>query len=373
MASDLKQLRAQLSALLKTPPAQAGSLAGRTFAVYGAGGFGRYVGKMLKQAGAEVAFYIDAKPKKEFPWPVYTLAQATAATARPEVVIGIYNYAVDIIPIHKALTEAGFGPVWTPVQFFNLIADFEPPPQYWLATWRDYVKNRDEILRGFDYFEDDSSRQLYYDLWRYRLTGVIGTGITEQYTWGDQYFSPELPPWPKPLRFIDCGAYTGDTLQTAKKKGIAMEAIAAFEPDLANYAKLVAVVRDLKPKLAFTAPCGVFGSSSQVSFSAGDGTGSAISAGGTSTIQCVTLDEVMLGFHPNLIKMDIEGAEYDALLGGAKLIEQDRPGLAICVYHTPDHIWQIPKLVRKWDLGYRLHLLNHAHHGFETVMYAIPR
>jgi len=62
-------------------------------------------------------------------------------------------------------------------------------------------------------------------------------------------------------------------------------------------------------------------------------------------IQCVALDDTLIGWHPTYIKMDIEGAEYDALLGAERLIRSYKPVLAICVYHRPQDIWEIPQLI----------------------------
>ena len=50
------------------------------------------------------------------------------------------------------------------------------------------------------------------------------------------------------------------------------------------------------------------------------------------------LDEVLRGFHPNLIKMDIEGAEPEALRGAQTLVAENRPRLAISIYHGPEHL-----------------------------------
>ena len=87
--------------------------------------------------------------------------------------------------------------------------------------------------------------------------------------------------------------------------------------------------------------------------------------------QVVALDDVLHGYQPNLIKMDCEGAEIEGLLGAKDTIIQNRPGLAICVYHAPDHLWKIPMLIQKWDMGYEFYLRNHAYNGFDIVMYAV--
>lgn len=56
------------------------------------------------------------------------------------------------------------------------------------------------------------------------------------------------------------------------------------------------------------------------------------------------------------IKMDIEGAEINALMGARKHIINDHPKLAICTYHRYEHLWEIPKLIRSMSSDYKLYL-----------------
>lgn len=72
----------------------------------------------------------------------------------------------------------------------------------------------------------------------------------------------------------------------------------------------------------------------------------------------------------DFIKMDIEGAEIPALLGAAETIRRFRPKLAICVYHWPDDLWKIPRLVRELEPSYRLWLDHYSIDTGETVLYA---
>ena len=73
-----------------------------------------------------------------------------------------------------------------------------------------------------------------------------------------------------------------------------------------------------------------------------------------------------------VIKMDVEGAELSALLGAKETIRDSRPGLAICLYHRPEHLWQIPLLLKQWDPRYEFALRLYRHAGFDLVMYARP-
>jgi hypothetical protein len=69
--------------------------------------------------------------------------------------------------------------------------------------------------------------------------------------------------------------------------------------------------------------------------------------------------------------MDIEGAEQAALKGAENLIREQRPKLAICVYHTPQAIWEIPEIIMKINPDYKLFLRHYSITEAETVLYAI--
>ena len=101
-------------------------------------------------------------------------------------------------------------------------------------------------------------------------------------------------------------------------------------------------------------------------------TGSSLDSSCSSVVQAVALDEVLLGWTPTHIKVDIKGAEPDALEGCRLTLERHRPMLAIWTYHTPRHHWGIPQWISEPDLGYCLYLHNCGDSKFETVVYVIP-
>ena len=74
------------------------------------------------------------------------------------------------------------------------------------------------------------------------------------------------------------------------------------------------------------------------------------------------------------IKMDIEGAEYNALLGCRRHIEEEAPLLTICVYHNYDDIVRIPKLIRSMRGDYHYYLRSNSIVPIpsEFVLFAIP-
>jgi FkbM family methyltransferase len=136
-----------------------------------------------------------------------------------------------------------------------------------------------------------------------------------------------------------------------------------------NCAKLKEYVSSLGNKKVNVWPCGIYSSTTQLNFTANGLPNNKLDDNGDTRIQMVALDDAIATFRPNLIKLDIEGAEYEGLMGAKQIIRENRPGLAICLYHQPQDMWQIPLLIKSWDLGYRLFMRVHKNNGFEVVMY----
>ena len=86
------------------------------------------------------------------------------------------------------------------------------------------------------------------------------------------------------------------------------------------------------------------------------GTGSLI-VGGELEVPAVTIDETVERLRlksVDFIKMDIEGAERNALAGADETLRRFGPQMAICVYHRPDDPEVIPKVVHEARPDYRM-------------------
>ena len=87
-------------------------------------------------------------------------------------------------------------------------------------------------------------------------------------------------------------------------------------------------------------------------------------------IETIPLDEALNGKQVTFIKMDIEGAEYKALLGSKETIKKWRPRLAICLYHKAEDILEIPALLLEIQPEYNFALRQYNPYGGETILYA---
>lgn len=92
------------------------------------------------------------------------------------------------------------------------------------------------------------------------------------------------------------------------------------------------------------------------------------------TFPTTTLDHLVAqGEIPrvDLIKMDIEGSEMNALRGAEQTLRRFKPKLAISIYHIFAHYYEVAEYIKSLNLGYKLYLEHYTIHSEETVLYAI--
>ena len=342
--------------------------------LYGAGSIGQDSLAVLRQAGANVRGFLDAKDLPFSTCQGLPVLKPTAATITSEqhenetVVITIFNAFADIPAIHAKLEAIGWKHIVPFPAFYESFAK-EIGNRFWLTSTQYYHSLSAQIEATRKLLVDEKSRTAFDGIIRFRLSGDYT--LLSQTDKDVQYFPSDIPCIPHRLRLVDCGAYDGDTLLAAQARDFNIEAYAGFEPDPANFSKLACTASSASAPITLW-PCGTWHRTCQLNFASGEGAASAVDARGHATIQCVALDEALPSFQPNFIKMDIEGAEYASLLGAQNIIKTHRPCLAICLYHTPADLWQIPLLIDGWSLGYDFYLRCHGRNGFDLVLYAIP-
>ena len=91
---------------------------------------------------------------------------------------------------------------------------------------------------------------------------------------------------------------------------------------------------------------------------------------GVVSVKVNSIDNVCAEDKVTFIKMDIEGSEIEALKGAVNVIKRDKPRLAICIYHKPEHLYEIPFLVKETVPEYKLYIRHHCDNCADTVLYA---
>jgi FkbM family methyltransferase len=90
-------------------------------------------------------------------------------------------------------------------------------------------------------------------------------------------------------------------------------------------------------------------------------------------VETVTVDDLVersgLG-RLDFLKLDVEGAELDALRGAEATLRRDRPKLAVAAYHSDADLIQLPAFLEGLGLGYELYLDHFTPGREETILYA---
>ena len=234
-------------------------------------------------------------------------------------------------------------------------------------------RESDLVLATQALWADRESRAIYDANIRFRALGNLDNlpGRPVENT----YFPLDILTLSDSDCFLDCGATGGEMTQDLiRKRGDRFESFCALDADNISFPKLEAYRESLsepfKSKLKLY-NCAVGAKREVVHFAHSGQTGSRVSSEGLP-VDCFPIDDLFAETLLTFIKMDIEGAEYDALLGGRKVIQRDRPILAICVYHTQNDIWRIPLFVRGTLPEHKIYLRAYEGDGYQTIMYAVP-
>ncbi len=341
--------------------------------IYGAGSMGQTVLVYMRSKGIEPIGFIDRRAdslRMIDGVPVFDIQVASKKFSidQTHVVIAAHSFNAPVAEMLDALQAAGFYTVSTFWQFCKQ-ENWLPPISYWLAPAFNWESAEDSIQEVRGLLADQMSCTIFDQQLALRRNGDYRGLQAPRMI--DQYVPSDLPRWLNPVRIVDCGAYDGDTLRMLLQHGYSIEDAIAFEPDTANFLRLQDWLQTFGQGQAICA--GAYDCSGELRFAGGGNGASHIDSDGGQSIRVKMIDEVCRDFSPNLIKMDIEGAEAAALNGAKATIAKYRPALAISIYHRPEDLWTIPLQIHSFDLGYRFYIRTHGYNGFDTVLYAFAR
>lgn len=153
---------------------------------------------------------------------------------------------------------------------------------------------------------------------------------------------------------IDCGAYWGDTAIVFSEYNPAK--VYAFEPVEYWHKEMTRIV-ELNGLSDVIIPTkkGISAGQGKLSLTEGDTTSFLSEGDGENQVEVVSLDHFLepVDERVGLIKIDVEGLDFDALLGAEETIKRDKPILLTSIYHTPEHFFGIRDYIDGLNLGYK--------------------
>lgn len=255
----------------------------------------------------------------------------------------------------------------------------EYPPLITGTSYRGITTiSEDDLLTKYRNAEVITGDIMYWQAKDY----LVQKGFPSEHIWprqvefSKQYFEKDIMKPHEHEVFIDGGVLNLESsLDFIDWCGGRYDAIYAFEPDSECYQ--ISLNR-MKTEPKFDAEkvhllnSAVWKKDETVKFAEGlFGSGHVGSGTQTAEVDARSIDSVLNGAPVSFIKLDIEGSELSALQGAEASIKKYKPRLAICVYHKPDDIIEIPLYVHSLVPEYKMYLRHYSTCGCETVLYCI--
>ncbi|MCD7724862.1 MAG: FkbM family methyltransferase [Clostridiales bacterium] len=324
--------------------------------VYGAGRIGFYTAFWLKQMGIEIDFFVDRNPaklgeiilgNKIIDWDQLenTVNERNGVNYLCIIAVNLGEEANDI---KKQLYKLGISEIFD----INIGHIYDSPASGWAY---EYYQAKDEFKSILNLLWDDESKETLCELIRsslfndfYRLKVYPSF---EKY-WGEGFLGDEDE------KYLACiGGGIGDTVYYFLDKfSERFNKVYCFEPELWKVLErnLNVLPVEIKQKIEIIRR--------YVSDKVSD--------------KETTLNEFFENRKVTLITMDIEGMELIALKGGADIIRNQMPILAISAYHKWDDLISITKFIGKISPEYKFFVRKyaalHRMDSNETVLYAVP-
>lgn len=317
--------------------------------LYGTGDAADRLVSLMEQRGVRIngVFASDSFVRRRtfHSFKVLSYTDARRIFGRMCIVMGFGTHEKDVIEdIKKIALENEF---YCP----SLLLDEHGNPfgeEYYFAHRKDFDEFRDLLT-------DTRSREILDAIIRYRLSG----DITNLYDiWEDEKTSWGELDIRERETFIDIGAYNGDTIMRfLDLTGSAYERIIGFEPDRRSFRKAEKNLEGMERITLYNTL--LSDSEEKVMFSLGDGRGNTRSENGRE-VSTTSLDIILEGVKPTIIKFDAEGDEEKILLGGRRIIGEYKPKLILSVYHRIDDFWRLTGILKEINPGYSRFLLRCA-------------
>ena len=285
----------------------------------------------------------------------------------------VVDFSADprLIALHERVcSEAGVR-MFTFIQAMDtldLTPVYETPKDVRAKT----IANMDRFMRVLNQLEDEQSRVTLLSVLLHRVTldrryvdAVLCDESLEYFSTKDHSETLNLG---DDETLCDLGAAKGEVIRKfVRVTGSKYGAIHAFEPDRINFRRLEEIkkggVKDLHlHNVAMGAERGTTRFLETGSYAS-----HVVETGGV-VVNVIPLDDVV--DKATFIKMDIEGAEPDAVKGAANVIGKCKPKMAVCVYHYATDLLRVAEFLPQIRPDYKFKLRQHSPNLWDTILYA---
>lgn len=163
---------------------------------------------------------------------------------------------------------------------------------------------------------------------------------------------------------MDLGAYNGDTInELGKLTDWHWRSVLAVEPDRRSCRKLRVLAETLAERglVVEVHESGIWSEEGELGFSDSGGRQSTFIGADKRTVPVTTIDAVADGRCITMIKMDVEGAEMQAIAGGREILQKFAPKLFVAAYHYDVDLFRLPLILHELVPQYKIYLRKHPY------------
>ena len=260
-----------------------------------------------------------------------------------------------IVPLYAA--QCLFPDIFKPFLFYEGLIETDSSFDYLLDVVADCL-------------EDRLSRQVFSAVRRYRRDFAMSDlkGFVQTYS---QVLGSSLFRGTDIHSYVDGGVYDGDTIDNVAAIASDDLHVHAYEPskEMASFLR-----NKYSSSFVTVHEMAISSRKGTIAFADDSSRTSMIADQSSNLVTCTDLDSSLYERKKpvDLVKLNIEGAELDALRGAKSLILTDKPVLAIHAYHRPSHLWEIPLMIKSINPDYKVYFRQQDCSLMESVFYAFP-
>lgn len=343
----------------------------RPIVLYGAGGFAEASLKVYKSYNIEPIAICDSNPNKIgsdfFGYTIKSFDEVISQYTDFDIAITAFKYYDEI----KSFLLRYIPPE-------KIVSPVNENYTSYSEQYRSLINNNQQSLNTIcSEVSDSKSVQVLENILKASVSNDIS--YFDAVRTGDQYFPEGIINLSHDEYFIDAGAFYGDTLQEfIQKVDNKYGRVYSFEPFAECFLKLEDIKYNIynNDNRISLFKYGLYSDNRRVGFNNSIGVGATRvdeNFNDINSIDVVSIDNTIKD-KVTLIKMDIEGSELAALKGAKNTILKYKPKLAICIYHKPEDIIEIPEFIMDLGLEYKYYFRHHGISPFiqnETVFYAV--
>ena len=213
---------------------------------------------------------------------------------------------------------------------------------------------RQEIKHAYSLLADEQSRKVFKGALDFYYTGELKyLDMIESDK--DEVFANILRL--REERYLDLGAYRGDTVDEFLHYTDGYRSITAVEPNPKNYKKLCEHIGTIEYATALNA--GIADRVGTMTISKKAGRMPVLGDTNGVEIPVTTVD--MIDCSPTYIKIDIEGMESQMLTGAKQTLRALEPKLNLAAYHRTEDFFSLINRLHEINPDYRIYLRKHPY------------